>query len=189
MLTRRVLLAAGGTVMAATAARKLRAEDPGDPAGLRLADPPRTLPEFGFTDADGRAITLAAYRGRGVVLNCWATWCPPCKEEMESLDQLARLVADAGIAVLPLSSDDGGAAAVQRFYDRQGLRSLPVLLDAKLAAGHALGIQGLPTTLLVGPDGLERGRFEGKADWAAPAMVARIRGLVGSAAPARTDAT
>ena len=157
------MLAAGGATLASAML----------PRNSQAAGKP--MPEFRFRLADGTERTLADYAGRPVVLNFWATWCAPCVAEMASLDALAA--AMPGAAVLPLSSDRGGAAAVQQFYASHGLKHLGVLLDPMGAAARAIGARGIPTTLLVDPRGQERGRFEGAADWGSDASQRMVRAL------------
>ena len=181
--TRRMLLAAAGTLAVGAALRKPGARAAEDLLGmgaLRPTDPPKPLPEVGWTSAEGAARHLADHVGQGVVLNFWATWCAPCVAEMPSLDRLARALEAEKIAVLPLSSDRGGAAVVERFYASHGITSLPVLLDARGAAARALGARGLPTTLVLDRAGREVARLEGGADWGSQAAVERIRALVGA---------
>ena len=175
MRRRTVLLsigaAAAGTVAAAWPA--------GKPAVPTPTDPPTALPPAVLIDADGRAHGLEAFAGSGLVVNLWATWCLPCVAELPALAKLAGRVRAAGIVVLPLSSDRGGAPVVEEFYRRHGIEGLPVWLDPKGAAARAWGVQGLPTTIIVDRQGRERGRVEGMADWASNASVAAIRRLVG----------
>ena len=176
---RRALLAVAVTLPAAAIPRKPAAAQDGLRGLERLqAGEPVAVPEVRFTGADGAEHTLAEYAGRGIVLNLWATWCVPCVAEMASLDSLARQAPD-GIVVLALSSDRGGAQAVQRFYAERGIRTLPVSLDLRGAAARALGARGIPTTMLIDRAGQERARVEGAADWAAPAAVAAIRRVMG----------
>ncbi len=177
-LTRRGVLAAG-TLAAVLAPRKPRAAEPAGLPGLHVLAPPKKLPEIGFRDAAGHPHTLAEYRGRGVVLNLWATWCAPCVAELPSLDALARQLRGSRITVLAVSSDLGGAPAVQRFYASHHIDALPVLLDPEGAVLHAMGAVGLPTTYLVTPQGTEAGWIEGAQDWAAPASLARVTALIG----------
>ncbi|HYZ63942.1 MAG TPA: TlpA disulfide reductase family protein, partial [Acetobacteraceae bacterium] len=134
-------------------------------------------PDIHFTLADGTARTLRDYAGQGIVLNFWATWCVPCVAEMPALAKLAGLVSDARVAVLPLSSDRGGAAAVERFYREKGIEGLPVLLDPRGEAARAFGSRGIPTTVLIDARGRERGRLEGAADWADADAVAAVKEL------------
>jgi thiol-disulfide isomerase/thioredoxin len=177
LLNRRTLVATGATLASALGTRKLWAA--GDPmpvlGQIKAGDGP--LPEFQFRLPDGTVKTLADYAGQGVVLNLWATWCAPCVAEMPSLDALAAAVRGAGAVVLPLSSDRGGAAAVERWYAAHDIKNLPVLLDPMGAAARALGANGIPTTLLVDGKGRERGRLEGGADWADPKSVAMVKAL------------
>lgn len=140
---------------------------------------PRPLPAFVFLTATGAERRVADYAGRGLVITLWATWCPPCVAEMPALDRLQAMLAPEGIAVLPLSSDRGGAAQVAPFYERLGLRNLAILLDPLGRAGRALGVRGLPTTVIVGRDGQELARLEGAAEWDRPDMVAALRALIG----------
>jgi thiol-disulfide isomerase/thioredoxin len=130
-------------------------------------------------DAAGGAHALAEFAGRGVVLNLWATWCVPCVAELPSLAALAARLASAGVVVVPLSSDRGGAAVVQKFYAGHAIAGLDVWLDPKGAAASALRARGLPTTLLIDRQGRERGRLEGGADWASDAAVAGILRVIG----------
>jgi thiol-disulfide isomerase/thioredoxin len=127
--------------------------------------------------ADGTARTLRDYAGQGVVLNFWATWCVPCVAEMPALAKLSGLLRDANVAVLPLSSDRGGAAAVEKFYREKGIEGLPVLLDGRGEAARAFGARGIPTTVLIDAHGRERGRLEGAAEWAEAEAVAAVREL------------
>lgn len=179
-LTRRALVAAGATVAAALPVRKPRAQGTGlqDMAALHPVSAPEPV-ELHFAAADGTARSLADYAGKPVVVNLWATWCVPCVREMAALDELARVLAPQGIAVLPLSSDRTGAVAVQRFYAERGITSLPVLLDPMSAAAHALKVNGIPTTVLFDRTGRQVARLEGAADWAAPGAADAVRAALG----------
>jgi thiol-disulfide isomerase/thioredoxin len=191
--SRRSLIA---TAPALAAATLIQAGLPARPAmaaphGLnRLREAEAAMPEISFTNSEGRPHTLADFAGRGLVINLWATWCPPCVAEMPALDRLAAAVERENIQVLPLSSDRGGLAVVQPFYERTGLRTLRIWLDAGGAATRALRVRGLPTTIIVDRSGRERARLEGDAAWDAPEFVAAIRRLVarGAAEPATRGA-
>ncbi len=178
-LTRRRTLAAVATLAAAWPARKPKAEEELQSlSALSLTDPPVPLPEITFYDEGGQAHGIGEFKGHGMVVNLWATWCVPCVAEMPALAALARALAPADIAVMPLSSDRGGADAVRSFFAQHGIAGLPVLLDPKGAVQRALGVQGIPVTVLVDREGRERARLEGAADWATPAAIARVRTLV-----------
>ncbi len=177
-VTRRALVAAGATLAAAIPLRKPRAQALQGIGALHALATPRKL-DLHFTAADGTPRSLADYAGRGVVLNLWATWCVPCVREMPALDDLAKLVAKDGVVVLPVSSDHGGAAVVQQFYANHGIANLPVLLDPMSAMAHALNVRGIPTTLLIDPQGQEVGWLEGAADWSSPDAVTVVRKVKG----------
>ncbi len=147
--------------------------------------PPRPLPDEPFFDKAGQPVRFADYRGRGLVVNFWATWCAPCVKEMPDLDKLnARLKAE-GIEVLALSSDREGARVVEPFYRKLDLKSLPVLLDKSGTVARALKVTGLPTTLIVDREGREVARVVGIAAWDSDPVVATIRSCVGSAPATR----
>jgi hypothetical protein len=97
---------------------------------------------------------------------------------MPALDRAQAALAAEGITVLALSSDRGGRAQVEPFYRERGIRQLGLWLDPRGAAGRALGVRGLPTTIIVDRQGRERARLEGAAEWDQPAMLAAIRRLV-----------
>ena len=137
-----------------------------------------TVPDITFRSADGAAHHLSDFIGHGMVINLWATWCAPCVEEMPSLAKLSKALAPEDIAVLPLSSDRGGAQAVQAFFQEHAITGLPVLLDPRSAAAHAWGARGIPTSVLVDRKGREVARLEGSADWSTPAAVQLVRKLV-----------
>ena len=156
------------------------ATSPGQARGTgieKLREGARPAAAIAFTDADGKEHSLRDFLGRGLVINLWATWCPPCVAEMPALDRLQALVAREGIAVLALSSDRGGRAQVEPFYQRVGIRHLGLWLDPRGAAGRALGVRGLPTTVLVDRRGVEAARLEGEAEWDAPPLLAAVRRL------------
>ena len=145
----------------------------------RLTEATRPLPEISFNTSEGLRQGPSAFRGRALLINLWATWCPPCVAEMPALDRTAAALADEGFVVLPLSSDRGGAAQVQAFYTRTGVTHLPVLLDPRGVAARVLGTRGLPTTIIVNRAGEEVARLEGEAVWDSPAMLATLRRLAG----------
>jgi thiol-disulfide isomerase/thioredoxin len=161
----------------------------GSPAAEAFAfafrDRPRALPALHFEDGAGRTRSLADFRGRPVLLNLWATWCVPCRQEMPALDRLQAKFAKSGLLVLPLSIDRRGAPAVRKFYRDLGLAALAVYVDRSGEAAGDLGAAGVPTTLLVDRDGREIGRKLGPAEWDSPPITALIRDRLGLASDKR----
>jgi thiol-disulfide isomerase/thioredoxin len=181
MHRRTVLGAAAGTLAASTLPRKPLAEDlPPLSQGLTPVSPPAEPPDGVFTAADGSSHHLAEFKGRGMVVNLWATWCAPCVAEMPSLEALSKALAPQDIAVLPLSSDRGGADAVRAWYQAHNIIGLPVLLDPKGALARAFNARGIPTTVVINTAGLMVARLEGAADWSAAAAQALVRKLATS---------
>ncbi|SDH11706.1 TlpA family protein disulfide reductase [Roseospirillum parvum] len=146
-----------------------------------LPEPWPRLPEpTPFRDGDGRARDLADEVGRDgalLVVNFWATWCPPCVREMPALDALAGRAEAEGlpIRVLTISTRDPGKVAP--FLAANGLDHLPGHTDPGGQLAHILGLSGLPTTLVVRPDGQVAAVVRGEAAWDSPAMVAALTRL------------
>ncbi len=147
------------------------------PAGALFAvrGAPQPMPPLAFIDDKGRSHTLADFRGKALLVNIWATWCAPCREEMPALDRLEDKLGGPGFQVIALSIDSGGAAAVRRFYEETGVRALAVYVDPAMQATSSLKLVGVPTTLLVDREGREIGRHTGPARWDGPDSVDAIK--------------
>ena len=144
----------------------------------RPTAPPRPLPALAFTDGDGRPLTAAAWHGRVVLLNLWATWCVPCVEEMPALDRLQARLGGPDFEVVALALDRQGIAVVKPFVERLKLARLALYLDPTGAMTRALGARGLPTSLLIDRKGSELGRVEGAADWDGAALERVLRAAI-----------
>jgi thiol-disulfide isomerase/thioredoxin len=152
---------------------------PADAAEVAIeATPPKPVPALTFQTLDGVETTLAAFQGKVVVLNLWATWCAPCREEMPSLDRLQATFADRDVIVLALSVDRAGPERVQQFLAEIGVHQVHVYRDPTAAATRALKLPGLPATLLIDRQGREAARVLGIAPWDGPAAVAAVERLV-----------
>lgn len=144
---------------------------------------PKPLPELQFQDGTGGARSLADFRGKVILLNVWATWCTPCREEMPALDRLQATLGGPEFEVVALSIDQQGAQAVRKFYEEVGVKALQLYVDPSAQAGFKLATVGLPTTVMIDRAGREVGRRVGPAEWDAPKVVEELRGLI--EAPAR----
>ena len=129
---------------------------------------PRQLADLQFQDGAGRARSLADFCGKLVLLNIWATWCAPCREEMPALDRLQAKLGGPDFEVLALSIDQQGPEVVRRFFAEIGVKALALYIDPTAQAGFKLAIPGVPTTLLIDRDGREIWRRAGPAKWDAP---------------------
>lgn len=142
---------------------------------LALRQTPQIVPELSFLDGEGRQQSLSDFRGKMILLNIWATWCVPCREEMPALDRLQAKLGSPDFQVVPLSIDRGGLSKVKAFYKKLGLKSLGIFVDIQGQAASRLGAIGVPTTLLITPKGLEIGRLVGPAEWDSPGLLKSIQ--------------
>jgi len=122
----------------------------------------------------GQRASIDEFKGRIVLVNFWATWCAPCIREMPSLVRLQTARGGKDFTVIALSQDFTGWKAVAPFLARHDLSALPVYVDEKTAIARELGIQGLPTSVLLDREGRELGRLPGDADWDTPEALAVV---------------
>lgn len=135
---------------------------------------PTPVPETPFTDPQGGSHSLADYRGKVVLLNFWATWCAPCREEMPSLDALQAQLGGDDFQVVAIASGHNPPPAIRKFLDESGVTNLPVLLDSRQALAREMGVMGMPVTVLIDRQGNEIARLMGGADWASDAARALV---------------
>jgi thiol-disulfide isomerase/thioredoxin len=127
---------------------------------------------FDVRRTDGRPDSLARYRGQVVLLNIWATWCPPCREEMPALQRFAR--ENAGKVVV-LGIDQGESASVAEAYAKGRGVTFPILVDEQQQYGRAYAALGMPTSVVVGRDGRVVNGFDG------PMTIGQMREFVAPA--------
>lgn len=136
--------------------------------------PPRigeAAPDFSLQDA-GRTVALHDYKGQVVVLNFWATWCPPCVEEMPSLVQMQSRLKDKGVTVLAVSTDIDGDA-YQKFIKNYKVDLLAVR-DPRQVSNSLYGTFKFPETYIIDRQGVVRRKFIGAVDWTNPEIVAYL---------------
>ncbi len=137
-----------------------------------------------FRDKYGNAVTLADYEGKVVVLNFWATWCPPCRAEMPSIDRLSAEMGGDDVEILALSTDRFDVERVAAFFDEIQVQNLRVLQDRKGAVARKAGVLGLPVTVILDRQGREIGRVQGEAEWDSAHVKAIVTRIVEMTAPA-----
>ncbi len=145
----------------------------GQPFARAMA--PKEIPALQFEDGAGRPRTLADFRGKVVLLNLWATWCAPCREEMPTLDRLQASLGGPRFEVVALSIDQQGPEVARKFFSDVGVKSLPLYIDRSAQAAFKLRAVGLPSTLLLDSRGREIGRHVGPAKWDAPEVLEELR--------------
>jgi thiol-disulfide isomerase/thioredoxin len=169
VLPRRTFIALAAVLMAAmsfaAAAGDLKSWTGG-------ATPPLVL-----KDLSGKEHRLDDYRGKVVVINFWATWCEPCREEMPSLNRLKVQMADTPFAILAVDMGEG-EARIKAFLEKTPV-DFPVLLDRDSAVSKAWKVRVLPTTLVLDPESRIRYMVIGELDWSSPEIEKRLRALQG----------
>lgn len=150
----------------------------GELKSLRVHREPIVLPALSFQDGQGKQLTLADFRGKIVVLNLWATWCPPCVKELPSLGALQARFQDSGLVVLAISQDAAGNKVVPAFWAKLNLKRFSSYFDNEAQLTKVLRAPGLPTTLVLDGEGKEIARLVGSIDWASPQAVRLFEYLV-----------
>ena len=129
-------------------------------------------PALELADLDGKTHRLADYRGTAVLINFWATWCKPCRDEMPSIERLRASLEGKPFAVLAVNVGESANAA--RAFAATLPLGFPLLLDRDTRTSRAWGARVLPATFLVGPDGVARFSYLGELDWAQPDVRALV---------------
>jgi thiol-disulfide isomerase/thioredoxin len=147
------------------------------------AGQPTAVASVSVQDLDGRELDLQDHltTGEVVVLNFWATWCAPCKQEMPTLAALDEMFANRPLRVVTLAMDRAGPPALRAFMAEVGAERLEILHDPKMAVSGPYAVRGLPVTIVVDRNGHEVFRHAGFADWSAPAVVEFLEGLLDQA--------
>jgi thiol-disulfide isomerase/thioredoxin len=146
---------------------------------LEVPAEPRGQPATVFTDGDGKALTLADFKGQVVVMNLWATWCAPCKKEMPTLAKLQASYAAQPLKVLPISVDRDSDLNLVR-AEMTANAPLQVYRDPGYKLSFELDprAQGYPTTVIYDKQGRERARLSGDADWSSPEAHGLVEALL-----------
>ena len=131
-------------------------------------------PDFQLPDATGRTVSLSSERGHPVLLNFWATWCPPCVDEVPSLEDLAHKLDGTDLRMLAVSVDDDWGA-IRRFFPKGS--AIGVLLDASHEIPKKFGTEKYPESFLIDAAGRVRYYFINKRDWSRPEAVACLESL------------
>ncbi|MGH7932572.1 MAG: peroxiredoxin family protein [Candidatus Binataceae bacterium] len=157
----------------ATAPGLTKVDTPPVPAG-------EMAPGFTLTDLKGQKISLSSLRGKVVFLNIWATWCPPCREEMPSIESLYKeFHKDGNFVILAVSQDVAGAKAVIPYVKQNGL-TFTVLLDPRNAVGEAYSVSGIPETFIIDQQGRIVAHHLGPYDWSNSEIHDALQELVNS---------
>ncbi len=147
-------------------------------AAFYIYKKPKPVPAFTYVDEQGKDHSLKELRGKVVLLNLWATWCGPCRHEMPWLDALKNKYKDQPFEMLTISIDRGGLKKPRRFFDKIKIKHLTLYGDKTGRLAPKLRAFGMPTTLLIGRNGMELGRIAGPAEWASDDAFAFIEAAI-----------
>jgi thiol-disulfide isomerase/thioredoxin len=141
-------------------------------------EPPLAAPDFVLSDMDGERHTLQDYRGKVVLLNFWATWCPPCRREMPALEQLYLRLAEQGFVVLAVNQWEDPDHVFAYTGELNVFPTFPILFDPDSSVSERFGVKGLPTSFLLDQDGRVRYRAIGGRAFNHPEVDRTIRALL-----------
>jgi peroxiredoxin len=149
----------------------------GGKGGNKIITNGARAPEFRLPAPDGRQVSLSDLRGKVVMVHFWATWCPPCVEELPTLAKLHQDLKGADFEMLAVSVDEGGADAVTAFMKKNGL-DVPVLLDPDRSTAELYGTFKFPETYIVDREGIVRHKAIGPRDWTDPAALQFLKDMI-----------
>lgn len=145
--------------------------------GIAVPDPQVEAPDFALPALSGEEVRLADFRDKVILVNFWATWCGPCREEMPAMEQLWSRFKDEGLVILAISLDKGSRKRIETFIRKSGL-TYPILLDPQDNVSKRYNLVGLPSSYLIGRNGKIRGKIMGPIDWTSPETVSFIESLL-----------
>lgn len=150
----------------------------GDMRKLIFTADPAPAPTTPFVDANGDPLDLSAFRGKVILLNFWATWCAPCREEMPALNMVQTTLGGDRFAVVTVATGRNPPPIVKRFFDGAGVDALPAYRDPKQALARAMSVFGLPMSVVLDEDGNEIARLRGDAAWDQPEALDMLRAII-----------
>ena len=150
----------------------------GDMKKLAVHSAPLKTPETGFISESGDVVSLLDYRGKVVLVNFWATWCAPCRKEMPGISELQSMLQGEDFEVLTIAAGRNTLPAMQRFLKQIDVDNLPLHTDPKMQLSRAMGVFGLPVTVILDKSGREVARLQGDADWSSESAVDIITALI-----------
>ncbi|MBN2907537.1 MAG: TlpA family protein disulfide reductase [Rhodobacteraceae bacterium] len=171
-------LALGANTALAADTGTLEALREGGMKKLNFHSQAQPIPEAVLIDEKGHDRGLSEHGGKWVVLNFWATWCPPCRHEMPSLDALQKTLGGGDFAVVTVATGRNAPAAIDRLFAELQITQLPRWRDQDSSLARRMGIMGLPVTVILNPQGQEVARMQGDAEWNSDSALAILAALM-----------
>lgn len=151
--------------------------DPFEQLGVARPRTSQPAPDFVLKDINGQSVSLAQFKGKPVLLNFWATWCGPCREELPSMQRLHEAAkSNGGFQIIAISIDRSNMKKVNKYADNLNL-TFPILIDPDREIRKAYFIRGLPTSYLIDAEGKLRGFVSGSRNWDSPASLELMKSL------------
>lgn len=176
---------AGNSACSAASAKIARLQPlvKGEVAAVQLAAKPAPVPNLAFNGPDGRPTSLSDFRGRTVLVNLWATWCPPCLHEMPALAKLQNTLGGQDFEVVTVNIDTRNLDKPKSWLAKKEIDGLAYYADPEAKVFQDLRAakkaEGMPVSLLIDPQGCELATLQGPADWASPDALALLRAALG----------
>ncbi len=145
-------------------------------AGFGVPKNPTEAPDFSLEDLEGNSVTLSDLEGKVVLLNLWATWCPPCRREMPSMQKLYEDLPRSSFTILAVASPNSARESLEKIREHidENDYTFPVLLDENMEVNSTYGTGSIPTSWIIGPEGRLQARLVGARDWTEEGIVSAL---------------
>lgn len=145
---------------------------------FRPVNPHRPVPSIPFFNRDGERVSLENFRGKVVLINLWATWCPPCIRELPALDRLQAKFSTSDFEIVPIATDLEGLKVASPFYARLNIQNLGLYADPEHALGSFFPLDVFPANFIVNRQGELVSFLRSYVDWDAPEAEAMVEELI-----------
>lgn len=153
-------------------------KEAGSPEKQVMPSEKQPAPEIVVNGMNGSPLKLSDLKGKVVLLNFWATWCPPCREEIPSMIKLNNIMAGKPFQMVAVSIDEGGKPAIESFFQTSGFSGLPAYTDPDSRAAKVYGITGVPETFIINKNGMIVKKVIGPLAWDSPDVTTFLEGLL-----------
>jgi DsbE subfamily thiol:disulfide oxidoreductase len=144
-------------------------------SGFQVFKSPVEAPDFTTKNLDGEEVSLSSFQGKTVLLNFWATWCPPCRAEMPSMQVLYEELRDEGIELVAVDLQEP-ERTVKKFIEEHGY-TFPILLDSRGTVGAQYGVRSIPTTFIINAEGYAIAQLVGSREWESEELYEALRNV------------